>query len=113
VKREFQPERERGLFGFDGTVAFASALEAIGMESMVFYLPGHAIVGVRAAPAGEANWKYWLALETTALGSTADFTTALNAGINAVKKSAADKTLTTIEIKDARAKNWLPAPYPL
>lgn len=50
----------------DGSLVFASALEAIGMRPAIIMLPGHAIAAVLMDPNGDpCNLNHWLPIETT------------------------------------------------
>ena len=49
----------------DGTVLFASFLQAMGINSYIVLMPGHAMVCVNLAPTGDA----WIFIETTAAGA--------------------------------------------
>jgi len=51
----------------DGTVLFASLLEAISLHPAIVLVPGHAFVAWQTDPADEGSWKY---LETTLLGKS-------------------------------------------
>ena len=49
----------------DGTVLFASFLQAMGINSYIVLMPGHAMVCANLAPTGES----WIFIETTAAGA--------------------------------------------
>ena len=50
----------------DGTVLFASLLEAITLRPAIVLIPGHAFVAWQIDPADDQSWTY---LETTVIGS--------------------------------------------
>lgn len=97
----------------DGTLVFASALEAIGMAPIFVYVPGHVFIAVHASPKGTANYSQMAMVETTMLGSGKDYAAARDYAITQYKKHGAAGSLLKIELADGRAKNWLPAPYPM
>jgi hypothetical protein len=51
----------------DGTVLFASLLEAMSLDPAIVIVPGHAFLGWRAWDEGPPEWRY---LETTMIGSS-------------------------------------------
>ena len=55
----------------DGTLVFASALEAMGMEPLVVIRPGHAYLAVREFPGAKLEDYAWTGLETTMVGTSA------------------------------------------
>ena len=50
----------------DGTVLFASLLEAITLRPAIVLVPGHAFVAWQTNPADDESWRY---LETTLVGT--------------------------------------------
>lgn len=60
----------------DGTVLFASLLEAITLRPAIVLVPGHAFVGWQTSPGDDTSWKY---LETTVI-STRPFEEASTVG---------------------------------
>ena len=60
----------------DGTVLFASLLEAITLRPAIVLIPGHAFVAWQTDPADDQSWVY---LETTVIGSM-PFEAAMNVG---------------------------------
>ncbi len=61
----------------DGTLLFAAALEAMGMEPLLVFPPGHALVAVRCAKGAPCV----VPIETTAIGSGKSAPDAVQAGI--------------------------------
>jgi hypothetical protein len=57
---------DRAANCIDGTVLFASLLEAMSMEAAIVLVPGHAFVGWRTWREEPSTWRY---LETTMIGS--------------------------------------------
>lgn len=69
---------ERQANCLDGTLLFASLLEALGLEPAIVLVPNHALVAWCTGP-GEAGWRY---LETTKLADKqSDFGAACEAGM--------------------------------
>ena len=64
LPRESLADKEANCI--DGTVLFASLLEAMSMEAAVVVVPGHAFVGWRTWRSELSAWRY---LETTMIGS--------------------------------------------
>ena len=88
----------------DGSMLFASILEALQLEPVVVFTPGHAFVGVRQGPGATLLWP----VETTMLGG-ASFSSALAEGLAEYN----DKTVTHIaemDIKAARLAGLTPIP---
>lgn len=73
VKLPGQSLRTGSANCIDATLVFASALEAMGMEPLLVFMSGHALVGVRLMPGDDDSI---LLIETTLVG-TADFATAV------------------------------------
>ena len=96
----------------DGTVVFSSALEAIGMEPFINYVPGHAFVGVHIAPKGTPNYGNFVIVETTMLG-TSDFKSAAKKGLEEYNENSKAGTLLQFEVSEGRAAGFLPSPFPL
>lgn len=90
----------------DGSLVFASALEAMGMRALLEFVPGHAFVAVRifddpAAPI--------LAIETTMV-STATATDAINQGLQRHSEEQTLGTLRIVDITKMRELGILPIP---
>ena len=65
----------------DGALVFASAFEALGMEPIIIFVDGHALVAVKGTPGSGID--QWLPIETTLLG-TGSFEDAYYAGIDRI-----------------------------
>lgn len=91
----------------EGSVVFASVLENMGMQPVIYRIPGHAFVGVRSAPGSEVVWP----VETTLLGA-APFGTAFSYGIMEVLDNASLPLETghTIDVTAARRLGLRPIP---
>jgi hypothetical protein len=96
----------------DGSLVFASILEAIGMAPAVVFVPGHAYVGVHVAPAGPPNANTFIFVETTMMG-TADYAAASARGAQEFKQHREAKVETVISLADVRKAGYLPSPFPL
>lgn len=95
---------DRAANCIDGSMLFASALEALQLEPVVVFVPGHAYVAVRNAPGAQLVWP----LETTMLG-TAPFASALLEGIDEYQDSAITH-LAEMDVKAARLAGLFPIP---
>lgn len=87
----------------DGTLLFASLLEAINVSAALVIVPGHALVGW-AVDKEETQWQY---LETTRLAD-GDFNAALEAGNALVKEHAAKGQLRQHSVRDLRSNGITP-----
>ena len=67
----------------DGTLLFAAALEAMGMEPLLAFPPGHALVGVRCAQGAQCT----VPIETTAIGAGTSASDAVAKGIDNFNKA--------------------------
>lgn len=91
----------------EGTLLFATALEAIGLAPIIVTVPGHAFVGWHAsAKDGPANPLFFV--ETTMVG-TGTFPNAVKVAMNRVAQETKAGTFKTgasrlIEVKELRAK---------
>jgi hypothetical protein len=88
----------------DGSMLFASVLEALRLEPVVVFIPEHAFMGVRQSPASSRVWP----VETTMLG-TAPFGAALAEGIDEYLNPAIVH-LDEMDIKAARLAGLTPIP---
>jgi hypothetical protein len=91
----------------DVSVAFASAIENLGMDPVVVIVPGHAFTGVRLAPDSQEI----LYLDLTVLPN-GTFERAAERAEYWMKKSPPDQVLV-IDIAAARALGIYPIPDPL
>jgi hypothetical protein len=93
------------------SLLFASAAEALELETALIRIPGHAFVAVRM---DDENANYYF-IETTMIGR-ADFSTAVDRAGQEFQDAlphlqAGDALYDWITIKDARAKGILPLPW--
>jgi hypothetical protein len=88
----------------DVSVAFASAMENLGLDPMVLIVPGHAFVGVRTGP-GSAQVLY---LDLTVLPK-GGFDAAVARAHSWLKKTPPDQVLT-VDVAAARALGIYPIP---
>jgi hypothetical protein len=95
---------DRAANCIDGSMLFASVLEALQLEPVVVFVPGHAYIGVRQAPGASTLWP----LETTFLGE-APFLSALLQGISEYQDPTVSH-LAEVDIKAARLAGVLPIP---
>jgi hypothetical protein len=93
----------------DGSLLFASAWEALGMEPIVAvsYTAGHAFAAVRCWP-GTTNCV--IPIETTMVGTTTTPWDAYLTGLTKWNDWAAAGHLKSIDIKMMRAAGFTPAP---
>lgn len=91
----------------EGSVVFASVLENMGMQPVIYRIPGHAFMGVRSAPGSEVIWP----VETTLLG-TSPFSTAFSYGVMEVLDNASlpIESGHTIDVTAARRLGLRPIP---
>ncbi len=88
----------------DVSVAFASAMENLGMKPVVVIVPGHAFTGVRLAP----NSNQILYLDLTVLPD-GTFPAAQKRAEDWMKKTAPDQVLT-VDVGAARSLGIYPMP---
>jgi hypothetical protein len=91
----------------DVSVAFASAMENLGMDPVIVIVPGHAFAGVRVAP--ESRQILYLDLTVLPEGS---FERAISRAEYWLKKTPANRELV-IDIAAARALGIYPIPLPV
>ncbi|MBE0698053.1 MAG: hypothetical protein IH586_14110 [Anaerolineaceae bacterium] len=90
---------------------YASAAEALGLETAIIRIPGHAYTAVRM---DEVNANYYF-IETTMIGQS-DFTDAVNVGKEEWNDAiphfdANEEGYAWVTIQDAREKGILPIPW--
>ena len=90
----------------DVSVAFASAMENIGLEPVVVIVPGHAFTGVRLAPQSQSI----LYLDLTVLPN-GSFSQAISRAEYWIKKVPAAQVLT-VDVGAARTLGIYPMPVP-
>jgi hypothetical protein len=88
----------------DGSMLFASIIEALQLEPVVVFIPGHAFMGVRQGPSAQLLWP----VETTMLG-TAPFANALSEAMTEYGDTAVPP-IAEMDIKAARLAGLLPIP---
>ena len=93
------------------TLLYASAAEALGLESAIILIPGHAYIAVRT---DQANAQYYF-IETTLIGR-ASFEDAVAAGLDNWEETkprldAGDPGYYWINLSDARGMGVLPMPW--
>jgi hypothetical protein len=93
------------------SLLFASAAEALDLETALIRIPGHAFMAVRM---DDENANYYF-IETTMIGRT-DFATAVERAGEEFQDAlphiaAGDEHYDWITVKDARAKGILPLPW--
>jgi hypothetical protein len=94
----------------DGTLVFASALEAIGMETYLVFTKGHAYVAVGWYPTAENE--HWTFLETTMVGGVATFDQAKAVGLKTFQFDKLEGNIEeTVSIKEARNAGIVPGGY--
>lgn len=91
----------------EGSILFASVLENVGMEPVVFRVPGHAFVGVRSAPGSNVIWP----VETTMLSSST-FGPAFSMGLDELVMNATlpAEQAHFIDVTNARRAGLRPIP---
>lgn len=90
----------------DVSVAFASAVENLGMDPAVIIVPGHAFAGVRLGP----DSPEWLYLDLTVL-PRGTFAHALARAQHWLRKTPPSQVLT-VDVAAARALHIYPIPIP-
>ena len=90
----------------DVSVAFASAMENLGMQPVIVIVPGHAFTGVRLAP----NSQNVLFVDLTVLPN-GSFNQAIARAENWMKKTPVSEVLT-VDVGAARALGIYPLPAP-
>jgi hypothetical protein len=95
----------------EGTLLFASALEAIGLDPTIVVVPGHAFVGWHASP-GDKGAPSRLFIETTMV-HTAPFNAAVKKAIERVESEGKaghfkNGMSRLLELKELRAKGITP-----
>jgi hypothetical protein len=95
---------DRAANCIDGSMLFASVLEALRLEPVVVFVPGHAYMGVRQTPGAMLLWP----VETTMLG-TAPFLSALLQGIGEYQNKSIPH-IAEMDIKAARLAGVVPIP---
>ena len=93
----------------EGTLLFASALEAIGLDPILVVVPGHAFIGWHASPADKTQRLF---LETTMVHSAA-FEAAVKKAVDRVATETKEGHFKNgmsqlLEIKELRAKGITP-----
>jgi hypothetical protein len=86
----------------DGSMLFASFMEALKLEPVVVYVRGHAYMGVRQSAGSTLVWP----VETTMLGTD----TFWNAFLKGFNEYQTDTHLADLDIKAARTAGVLPIP---
>jgi len=94
----------------DGTLVFASALEAIGMRPVLVLVPHHAFVAVHYLPDGSPLDDDLIAMETTMVGTAAAGQGLMTAATE-LAENMASGTAQLIDIQDMRNKGFVPAPF--
>lgn len=89
----------------DGALVFASAFEAMGMDPLLVFMSGHALVGVWVDP----EHTIWLPIETTMIGSHS-FEDAVSVGLETIEQQRAsnDPLLVSYDVKTLREAGILP-----
>jgi hypothetical protein len=88
----------------DGSMLIASILEALQLEPVVVFVPGHAYVGVRQGPGSTLLWP----VESTMLG-TSSFSSAFSEGL-AEYNDTTVAHIADVDIKAARLAGLTPIP---
>lgn len=89
----------------DGTLVFASALESMGMEPQILFVPGHAFVGVRLAPGQDL----FIPIETTMVSKAMPMD-AITTAVNRWGQEQKAGTLERIDVAAQRKAGIAPAP---
>lgn len=89
-----------GGTSFDGSLVMASAFEAMGMQPLIVFMKGHALVGVRLEPNNNASTVF---IETTMIAKST-FEQAVNAANTTVQQriDAKDPELATADVAALR-----------
>jgi hypothetical protein len=88
----------------DGSMLFASILEAMQLEPVVVFIPGHAFMGVRQGPGASLIWP----VETTMVG-TSSFLSAFGEGLSEYNNQTVPE-IALMDIKAARLAGVTPIP---
>lgn len=90
----------------DGSLLFASVLELIGMEPVIFFTADHAYVGVHSSPGSPVVWP----VETT-LMDAASFEDAYRIAVSELNDDSANNPhFRAVDIRALRARRILPLP---
>jgi len=95
----------------DGSLVFAAAAEAMGMEPQIITVPGHAFVGVRAGKAGTESNSRVVLVETTVISSRT-FAEANQLGVSKYTSTPSIQR-SVFDIAALRKNGLLPSPFPL
>jgi hypothetical protein len=98
----------------DTTLVFASAFEAVGLEPLIVFMPGHAFVGVDQTPAKkDKTKKRWLFVETTMVDQS-PFVDAMNKGgetYMALREAEEGKGGIVVNVKKGRRSGLYPVNF--
>jgi hypothetical protein len=99
----------------EGTLLYATLLEAIGMQPVLVFKTGHAFVAWQPSKADKARFPLYF-LETTLTGSPATFEQAMTYAMREFEETAAEKQFelglgALINITRARLDGYTPQPY--
>ena len=90
----------------DGALVFASAFEALGMEPVLVFMSGHALVALKSEPG--AGLEQWIPIETTMLGSST-FAEAVQEGIaRANAAMSSDPEFLAVDVVARRRAGFAP-----
>lgn len=92
----------------DGSLVFASAFEALGMNPVIVFVPGHAFVGVTLGAFGTPTYDSTIYIETTVVANW-DYTKSTTYALDEFKKRDQASSLR-VEIAAARKLGFLPFP---
>lgn len=98
---------DRSANCMDGSILFASLLEAAGIRPILIYVPGHVYMAVHSAPSGSDD--LILPVETTMLGSN-DFEAAFDYAINSYEADFSAGSNSNVDIAVQRARGITPIP---
>ncbi len=91
---------------FDGTLLFAGVFELVGLEAAVYFVPGHAFVGVRV-PGGKTFWP----IETTLVGNASVTPEeAIQSALGTMTKYNRDPAFLEMSVRTVRDRGILPLP---
>jgi hypothetical protein len=94
----------------EGTLLYASLMEAIGLKPAIIIIPGHAFVAWHAGPKDGLSEKSYYFLETT-MTHAAEFKDALVMAKKEFVQADADDTATVLSLVELRERGVTPQPF--
>jgi hypothetical protein len=93
----------------EGSILYASLLEAIGLSPIIVYVPGHAFVGWKPSKLDKAKDKYFF-LETTMTGGSGTFERAMDRAKEQFTMHDAKRNAVVADVQELRKLGVTPQP---